>query len=68
MIIADSIIKRKLENVYFIRGNGKTTAADILSDKYGIYVYHTDNERSKFFKVIPHNYCRADVPRDFSSD
>lgn len=50
MIIADSIIKRKLENVYFIRGNGKTTAADILSDKYGIYVYHTDNERSKFFK------------------
>ncbi len=46
MNIPDNILKRSLRNVYFIWGSGRTTAANILSEKYGIYVYHTDDERS----------------------
>lgn len=63
MIIADNILKNKLKNVYFIWGSGKTTAADILSEKYGIYVYHTDHERSKFFGIAEKEFqpsmCRV---------
>lgn len=46
MNIADNVLKRSLRNVYFIWGSGRTTAANILAEKYGLYVYHTDDERS----------------------
>lgn len=45
MNIADSIIKNKLKNVYFIWGKGKTTIANELHKKYGFYVYSTDDSR-----------------------
>ena len=46
MNIPDNILKKSLRNVYFIWGTGRTTAANILAEKYGIFVYHTDDERS----------------------
>lgn len=50
MNIADSIIKNKLKNVYFIWGSGKTTIANRLSEKYGFYVYSTDESRNRQIK------------------
>lgn len=43
--IADNIIKNRLKNVYFIWGRGKTTIATKLQEKYGYYVYSTDDSR-----------------------
>lgn len=51
MNIADSIIKNKLKNVYFIWGRGKTTIANSLSKKYGFYVYSTDESRNRQMKL-----------------
>ena len=45
MIFQDNIIKKYLENVYFITGTpcgGKTTVSRALSKKYGIPVYDID--------------------------
>lgn len=45
MIFQDNIIKKYLENVYFIAGTpcgGKTTVSRALSKKYGIPVYDID--------------------------
>lgn len=50
MNIADSIIKNKLKNVYFIWGSGKTTIANRLNEKYGFYVYSTDESRNRQMK------------------
>ena len=65
MNIADNIIKKKLENVYFIWGSGKTTTANALAEKHGFYVYHTDDSRSWHFKNAQPEFqpamCR-DVP------
>ncbi len=47
MHIADSIIKNKLKNVYFIWGRGKTTIANELHKKYGFYIYRTDDSREQ---------------------
>lgn len=47
MYISDGIIKEKLKNVYFIWGRGKTTIANRLSEKYGFYVYSTDESRDR---------------------
>lgn len=47
MNIADSIIKNKLKNVYFIWGRGKTTIANSLKEKYGFYIYGTDESRDR---------------------
>lgn len=47
MIIADSIIKNKLKNVYFLWGRGKTTIANRLKEKYGFYIYSTDESRDR---------------------
>jgi hypothetical protein len=71
MNIPDNIIKQKLHNVYFIWGSGKTTAANELSDKYGFYVYRTDNERAKHAKNADPQFqpalCR-DVPDIWALD
>ena len=65
MLIPDNVLKQKLNNVYFIWGSGKTTAANELNRRYGFYVYSTDNNRSKHFKNADPKYqpglCR-DVP------
>lgn len=50
MLIPDNVLKQKLQNVYFIWGSGKTSAANELNRRYGFYIYHTDNEREKHFK------------------
>ena len=45
MYIADNIIRDRLKKVYFIWGRGKTTVSDRLRDKFGFYVYRTDDSR-----------------------
>ena len=51
MVIADSIIKNKLKNVYFIWERGKTTIANQLREKYGFYIYSTDKSRERQVKL-----------------
>lgn len=51
MIIADSVIKNMLKNVYFIWGRGKTTIANRLKEKYGFYVYSTDESRERQMRL-----------------
>lgn len=46
----DHILKQTLENVYFIRGNTKTTVVEALAEKYSLYVYHTGSSRNKHIK------------------
>ena len=45
MEISNKIIKDKLKNVYFIWGCGKTTIVNRLKEKYGFYIYSTDESR-----------------------
>lgn len=47
MYIADNIIKNRLTKVYFVWGRGKTTISNKLRDKYGFYVYSTDDSRDR---------------------
>ncbi|MFH5881827.1 AAA family ATPase [Liberiplasma polymorphum] len=47
MEIKDNIIKKKLENVYFIAGTncgGKSSMAKALSEKHDMYFYSADSE------------------------
>ena len=71
MNIPDNVIRQKLQNVYFIWGSGKTTAANELHRRYGFYVYHTDESRAWHFKNADPQYqpalCR-DVPDVFALD
>lgn len=46
MSIADNVLRDKLRNVYFIWGRGKTTIARALQERYGFYVYSTDDSRN----------------------
>lgn len=51
MNISNNIIKQKLENVYFLCGGscgGKSTIAEILSKKYNIKVYPSDDYKKNF--------------------
>jgi len=46
--IPDNVLKRLLENVYFIWGSNEGIAvADELGRRYGFYVYHTCQHRQK---------------------
>ena len=47
MHIADNIIKKRISNVYFIWGRGKTTITSGLRSRYGCYVYDTDESRQR---------------------
>ena len=47
MYISDGVIREKLKNVYFIWGRGKTTIANKLKEKYGFYIYSTDESRER---------------------
>ena len=40
-----------IENVYFLCGRGKTTIANILRERYGFYVYSTDEARDRLMLV-----------------
>ncbi|MCL2508081.1 MAG: hypothetical protein FWF05_02760 [Oscillospiraceae bacterium] len=46
MLIPDNVLKRLLQNVYFIWGDG-VAAADELGRRYGFYIYHTCEHRHK---------------------
>ena len=45
MNIPDKVLKKRLQNVYFIWGRGKTTVADLLRAQYHCAVYSTDDSR-----------------------
>ena len=68
MIIPDNVLKYKLENVYFIWGRGKTTIANELHEKYGFYIYSTDDSRNWHLKTASpkyqHHMCR-DVEKEY---
>ncbi len=51
MFFSNNILKEKLKNVYFIWGNGKTTIANFLKEKYGCYIYSTDDSRYPHMKL-----------------
>jgi len=48
--IPDNVLKRMLQNVYFIWGNGGIEVADELGRRHGLFVYHTCNYRYKHFQ------------------
>lgn len=50
MYITDNIIRNALKNVYFIWGRGKTTIANKLHEKYGFYIYRTDDSRERHMR------------------
>lgn len=56
MYIADNIIRDRLNNVYFIWGRGKTTIANKLQEKYGFYVYSTDDSREWHLEAASPHY------------
>jgi len=47
LLFPDNILKKRLQNVYFILGHGPDVA-DELGRKYGVYVYHTCNNRWRY--------------------
>ena len=51
LLIPDNVLKRVLENVYFILGDG-AEVADELGSRCGIYVYHTCD-----YRHIHHQYA-----------
>ncbi len=51
MYIPDGILKRKLANVCFLWGRGKTTIANILRERYGAAVYSTDDARDRLYDI-----------------
>ncbi len=68
MFIADNIIKNKLKNVYFLWGRGKTTIANSLKEKYGFYVYSTDESRDRLVKYanpIDQPYMCRDYMKEY---
>lgn len=68
--IPENILKRLLQNVYFILGDG-ADVADELGRRYGIYVYHTCDYRYKHSQNADPQFqpelCR-NVPDFFSLD
>jgi DNA-binding transcriptional MerR regulator len=46
LLIPDNVLKRMLQNVYFILGDG-VDVADELGRRYGLFVYHTCDHRYK---------------------
>ena len=51
LLIPDNVLKRMLQNVYFIWGSNEgISVADELGRRYGLFVYHTCENRSKHSK------------------
>ncbi|MDE7360515.1 MAG: hypothetical protein K2N38_01125 [Oscillospiraceae bacterium] len=68
MYIADNIIKNRLTKVYFVWGRGKTTISNKLRDKYGFYVYSTDDSRDRHRKAanpVHQPYMCYDFEKEF---
>jgi len=69
-LIPDNVLKKRLENVYFIWGDG-AAVADELGHRYGIYVYHTCDNRWKYAQDADPQFqpglCRI-VPDYFAQD
>jgi DNA-binding transcriptional MerR regulator len=55
LLIPDNVLKRMLQNVYFIWGDG-IAVADELGRRYGLFVYHTCENRSKHSKNADHQF------------
>ena len=67
MRIADAVIKNKLKNVYFLWGRGKTTIANRLREKYGFFIYSTDESRNRHMAdATPEN--QPYMCRDFEKE
>ena len=68
--IPDNILKKRLQNVYFILGDG-AAVADELGRRYGLYVYHTCDNRWKYAQDADPQFqpglCRH-VPDYFAQD
>ena len=68
--IPDNVMKRLLQNVYFIWGDGRD-AAEELGRQYGIFVYHTCDNRWKYEQDADPQFqpglCRQ-VPDYFAQD
>jgi len=70
LLIPDNVLKKRLQNVYFIWGDG-AAVADELGRKYSLYVYHTCDNRWKYEQDADHQFqpalCR-NVPDYFAQD
>ena len=70
LLIPDNVFKKRLQNVYFVLGDG-AAVADELGRKYGIYVYHTCDNRWKYEQDADPQFqpglCRR-VPDYFAQD
>lgn len=67
MYIPDDILRRALKNVYFLWGRGKTTIANRLREKYGFYVYGTDEARDRHWPfATPHD--QPHMCRDYEKE
>lgn len=73
LFIPDNVLKRMLQNVYFIWGDG-ADVADELGRRYGLFVYHTCDYRYKHFQNADPQFqpglCRfeEDMPDFFALD
>ena len=56
MLIQDNVIKKKLENIYFIWGRGKTTISNELCKKNSFFIYSTDESRNRHMKTASFEY------------
>ena len=70
LTIPDNVLKRLLQNVYFILGDG-AAVADELGRRYGFFVYHTCDNRYKHSQNADAQFqpalCRH-VPDYFAQD
>lgn len=73
LLIPDNVLKRMLENVYFILGDG-VDVADELGHRYDLFVYHTCDYRYKHSKNADPQFqpglCRLveNMPDFFAQD
>jgi len=72
LLIPDNVLKRMLQNVYFIWGSNEgISVADELGSRYGLFVYHTCENRAKHSQNADPKFqpglCR-DVPNYFAQD
>lgn len=73
LLIPENVMKRLLQNVYFIWGDG-AAVADELGRRYGLFVYHTCEHRYKHSQNADPKFqpglCRIaeDMPNFFAQD
>ncbi|MCM1246273.1 MAG: hypothetical protein NC293_11585 [Roseburia sp.] len=47
MIKYESMLKKQLKKVYFIRGSKRVEVANAIAEKYSIYIYHMEDTGDK---------------------